>query len=153
MAQEMEKENLRQKVQILIVDDHEVVRRGLCQLIAEQGDMEVCGEAESASDVIDLLAKMKADLVILDISTRAMNGIQLTEKLKVLYPDLPVVVLSICDDVTYVKRAFRAGASGYVSKQEVSEAIIDAIKDVLNGRMHVSRAMAEKIIEAKTSQY
>lgn len=153
MAQEMEKENLRQKVRILIVDDHEVVRRGLCQLITEQGDMEVCGEAENASDAIDLLANMKADMVILDISMRGMNGIQLTEKLKVLYPDLPVVVLSICDDVTYVKRAFRAGASGYVSKHEASEAIIDAIRDVLSGKMHVSRAMAEKIIEAKTSQY
>jgi DNA-binding NarL/FixJ family response regulator len=153
MAQDIEKQKDSGKVQILIVDDHEVVRRGLCQLITEQGGMEVCGEAENALAAINLLANVKADLVILDISMRGMNGIQLTEKLKVLYPDLPVVVLSICDDVTYVKRAFRAGASGYVSKQEVSGAIIDAIRDVLNGRMHVSRAMAEKIIEAKTSQY
>ena len=152
MAKE-KKESLGKKVRIVVVDDHEVVRKGLCQLIGEQGAMEVCGEAENASDAMELLGNMKADLVILDISMRGMNGIELTEKLKVLYPDLPVVVLSICDDVTYVKRAFRAGASGYVSKHEVSEAIIDAIKDVLSGRMHVSRAMAEKIIEAKTSQY
>ncbi len=153
MTQEIDPQNEPCRIQILIVDDHAIVRAGLAQLIGQEPDMEVCGEAENANQAIDLLANLKADLVIMDISIGGMTGIQLTEKLKSLYPDLLIIVLSIHDDLTYVRRAFRTGAKGFVSKHEASEGIIAAIRDVISGKLHVSRAMAEKIIEAKTSRF
>jgi DNA-binding NarL/FixJ family response regulator len=139
-------------VKILVVDDHEVVRKGLAQLIEQESDLEVCCGAANAEEAIDYLANCPADLVIMDLAIGSMTGIQLTEKLKVLYPEIRVLILTICEDLAYVKRAFRAGASGYVFKDEASEVIIRAIRDVMSGRMHVSRAVAEKIIEAKTSR-
>ena len=136
------------KVRILIVDDHSIVRRGLAGLINQEPELIVSGEAENAVKALDIIKAGCIDLAIIDISMEGMNGIQLTEQIKKHYPDVPVVILSMHDELNYAKRAFRAGARGYIAKHEVAEKIIPAIHHVLNGKVHVSERMAKKIIAA-----
>ncbi len=140
------------KKRIMIVDDHAVVREGLRRLICGEDGLEVCGEAQNAVEALTILDKEPVDLVIMDISIEGMNGIQLTEKLKSLYPDLPVIMLTIHDDPVYAGRAFRAGAIGYIAKDEASESVIKAIRQVLSGRSYVSSRIVQQIIAAKASR-
>ena len=136
------------KTRILIVDDHSIVRQGLAQLINQEPELIVSGEAENAAQALDIIKTEHIDLAIIDISMEGMNGIQLTEQIKAHYPGIPVVILSMHDELNYAKRAFRAGARGYIAKHEAAEKIIPAIRNVLNGKVHVSERMAKKIIDA-----
>ena len=137
------------KKQIMIVDDHAVVREGLTRLICEADGLDVCGGAQNAAEAMKILATKPVDLVIMDISIEGMNGIQLTEKIKSLYPDLPVIMLTIHDDPAYARRAFSAGASGYIAKDEASESVIKAIRRVLSGESYISSRIVQQIIAAK----
>ncbi len=139
------------KKQIMIADDHAVVREGLTRLICGEAELDVCGGAENAVETMNILATKSVDLVIMDISIEGMNGIQLTEKIKSLYPDLPVIMLTIHDDPIYARRAFRAGAVGYIAKDEASESVIKAIRQVLSGRSYLSDRIVQRIIAAKAS--
>ena len=141
---------MRGKKRIMIVDDHAVVREGLTRLICGEAGLDVCGEAENAVEAMEILAAAPVDLVIMDISIKGMNGIQLTEKIKSLYPDLPVIMLTIHDDPAYARRAFRAGAVGYIAKDEASESVIKAIRRVLSGRSYVSDRIVQRIIAIKS---
>ena len=134
-----------EKKRILIVDDHPIVRMGLTELINNEADLVVCGEAEGAIEALEVMEKECVDLAIVDISLDGMTGIQLTEKIKVLYPGLPVLILSMHDEVLYARRAFRAGARGYVVKRAVADNIINAIRDVLGGAIHICVKMTAKI--------
>jgi DNA-binding NarL/FixJ family response regulator len=135
------------KTKILIVDDHSIVRHGLTQLINQELDLFVCAEAESAEQALDIIEQQNVDLAILDISLEGMNGVQLTEKIKSRYPHLPVLILTMHAEPTYAKRAFRAGAKGYVTKQEAAETIITAIRLMLSGRDYISEQMAQKFLK------
>ncbi len=137
------------KKRIMIVDDHAVVREGLTRLICGEDGLDVCGGAQNAVEAMKILATEQVDLVIMDISIEGMNGIQLTEKIKSLYPDLPVIMLTIHDDPAYARRAFRAGAVGYIAKDEASESVIKAIRQVLSGRSYLSGRIVQQIIAAK----
>jgi DNA-binding NarL/FixJ family response regulator len=139
-------EKSESKTRILIVDDHPVVRRGLMQLINHEPDLVVSAEAENADQALEALEKESVDIAIVDISLNGTNGIQLTEKIKSKYPDLPVLILTIHDEALYAKRALEAGAKGYVNKREAAETVISAIRLVLIGKNYMSEKMTQDFL-------
>ncbi len=128
----------RNETQILVVDDHALVRRGVVRLVDAESDLTVCAEAENAAEALEVVEHQRVDLAIVDISLGGTNGLELTEIMKSRYPDVLVLVLSVHDGLFYARRALRAGASGYVAKHEASEKIIAAIHQVLGGEVYVS---------------
>ncbi len=134
------------KRRIFLVDDHPITRQGVLVLINQEPDLEVCGEADSAPKAFDLLQRSKADLAVVDISLKTTSGIELTKNLKVLLPDLPVLIMSMHDESLYAERALRAGAKGYVMKQEASDNILIAIRRILEGELYLSEKMKEKML-------
>jgi len=134
------------KRRIFLVDDHPITRQGVAVLINQEPDLEVCGEADSAPKAFDLLQKANADLAVVDISLKTTSGIELTKNLKVLLPDLPILIMSMHDESLYAERALRAGAKGYVMKQEASDSILSAIRRILGGELYLSEKMKEKML-------
>ena len=135
------------RTRILLVDDHAVVRYGIAQLINRQADMAVCGEEENASNALSAIDKLKPDLVIADISLKDSSGLELMRNIKAQYSGLPVLVVSAHDESIYAEIAFRAGALGYLMKQEALDKIIAAIRRVLSGNIYVSETLAAKMLQ------
>jgi DNA-binding NarL/FixJ family response regulator len=135
------------RTRILLVDDHAVVRYGIAQLINRQADLVVCGEEEDASNALSAISKVKPDLVIADISLKDSSGLELMRNIKAQYSGLPVLVVSAHDESIYAEIAFRAGALGYLMKQEALDKIISAIRRVLSGNIYVSEALAAKMLQ------
>ena len=131
---------------IVIVDDHPLFRKGLEQLIHSDGVLAVCGEAENASEAMDLIRKVSPDLAIVDLSLPGANGIELIKNIRAEFPKLPVLVLSMHDESLYAVRALRAGADGYVMKHEAMANVTHAIREIFNGRPYLSPAMAAQVI-------
>jgi DNA-binding NarL/FixJ family response regulator len=140
------------KSRILIVDDHTVVRQGLMLLINQEPDLVVCAEAENATEALKIIEEQQVDLAIVDISLDGTNGIQLTERIKSQYPTIPVLVLTMHDEALYVKRAFQAGAKGYVTKHEAADTIIAAIRLMLSGKDYISETMTQKFLKKLNSK-
>lgn len=132
---------------ILIVDDHPMMRTGLAQLIDHEHDLKVCAEADNAGQAINAAARQKFDLALVDISLPDKNGLELIKDLHSLKPDLPILVVSMHDEMIYAERALRAGARGYIMKQEGGEKFLLAIRQVLAGRVFVSEKMSARILE------
>lgn len=132
---------------VLVVDDHPLFRHGVADLIKSVPDLELSGEAESVSRALEAIGKKHPDLVIADISLRGANGIDLIKAVRAKHPKLPVLVLSMHDEGLYAARALRAGARGYVMKQEPLDRVLDAIHTVLAGELYVSPAMSRRMIE------
>ncbi len=132
---------------VLIVDDHPLMREGVARWIQRAPELEVCGEAESASQAVSLAAKLKPDLVLTDISLTGRNGLELVKDLGALQPGLPVLVLSMHDESLYAGRSLRAGARGYIMKRAGGDRVIEAIREVLGGRIAVSPEMATMLLE------
>lgn len=141
------RETKKLKTQILLVDDHAVVRFGIAQLINHQGDLEVCGEEEDASHALGAIEKLRPDLVIADISLKDSSGLELMRNIKAQYPKLPVLVVSSHDESVYAEVAFRAGALGYLMKEEALEKILTAIRRVIGGAIYVSDSLAAKMLQ------
>jgi DNA-binding NarL/FixJ family response regulator len=135
------------RTRILLVDDHAVVRYGIAQLINRQPDMVVCGEQEDAANALTAIDKLKPDLVIADISLKDSSGLELMRNIKAQFTKMPVLVVSAHDETVYAEVAFRAGALGYLMKQEALEKIIAAIRRVLNGSIYVSEALGAKMLQ------
>ncbi len=135
------------RTRILLVDDHAVVRYGIAQLINRQSDMVVCGEEEDASHALSAIANVKPDLVIADISLKDSSGLELMRNIKAQYSGLPVLVVSAHDESIYAEMAFRAGALGYLMKEEALEKVLTAIRRVLSGNIYVSDALAAKMLQ------
>lgn len=135
------------KTRILLVDDHAIVRFGMAQVINKQADLTVCGEEENASRALDAIAALKPELVIADISLKDSSGLELMRNIKAQYPRLPVLVVSGHDESIYAEIAFRAGALGYLMKEEALEKILTAIRRVLSGTVYVSDALAAKLLQ------
>ena len=135
------------KTRILLVDDHAVVRFGIAQLINRQADMMVCGEEEDASRALGSITSLKPNLVIADISLRDSSGLELMRNIKAQYPSLPVLVVSAHDESIYAEIAFRAGALGYLMKEEALDKVIMAIRRVLSGAIYVSDSLAAKMLQ------
>ena len=131
---------------ILIVDDHPIVRRGIVQLIQNESNLEVCGEADSPATAVELLESLRPDLVIVDLTLAHANGLGLIKDLQARDPRLPVLVLSMHDETLYAERALRAGAMGYIMKQEATDHIVEAIRQVLGGNIYVSERMTTRML-------
>jgi len=135
-----------EKKRIFIVDDHAMFRDGLQQLIDREADLTVCGDAAEATKALEGISKSEPDLVIVDISLSGKSGIDLIKAIKDEYEDLPVLVVSMHEESLYAERALRAGAMGYVMKQEPAKVVKTAIRKVLAGDMHLSEKMASSVI-------
>jgi len=138
------KGSLRHRV--LIVDDHPIVRAGLAQLINRESDLMVCGEAGSSAEALAAVEDHDPELVLLDISIKGANGIEVMKCLRESHPELPVLMLSMHDEKLYAERAISAGARGYVMKQEAPGTVLTAIRSVLQGKIYVSDSMTTCII-------
>ena len=133
-------------IKVIIVDDHPVVRRGLKQIIEDEPDMEVAGEAKNAEECFTLVRKMECSLVLLDVSLPDRNGFDVLKQLKYERPGLPVLILSVHSEDQYAVRFIKAGASGYLMKEGASEELIKAIRKVNAGGKYVSASLAEKLV-------
>src|SRR6266567_7439622 len=132
---------------VLLVDDHAVVRYGIAQLINREPDLVVCGEEEDASKALTAIGTLKPNLVIADISLKDSSGLELMRNIKAQHAGLPVLVVSAHDESIYAEIAFRAGALGYLMKQEALEKILTAIRRVLSGNIYVSDALAARMLQ------
>ncbi len=136
-----------QRKRIVVVDDHPLMREGVGRWIERAPDLEVCGEAESASQALSLVEKLKPDLVLTDIALTGRSGLELIKDLRALQPELPVLVLSMHEESLYAGRALRAGARGYVMKRAGGDRVVEAIREVLRGRITVSPEMGTHLLE------
>jgi DNA-binding NarL/FixJ family response regulator len=131
---------------VLIVDDHPIVREGLRALISQHPDLAVCGEAESVSEALALAASAAPDIAVVDISLKDSDGLELIRCLRESYPSVRILVSSMHDESLYARRSLRAGALGFVSKENAAKQIVDAIRRVLEGRIYLSQEMSEQLI-------
>jgi two-component system response regulator NreC len=133
-------------VKVFLVDDHMVVREGLKTLITAQPDMAVLGEASNGESALQQIQDCRPDVVIVDISMPELNGIQTTERLKQLCPEVKVLVLSVHDDTSYLRQMLAVGAAGYVLKHTAADALIQAIRIVAAGGLYLEPSLAEHVV-------
>jgi DNA-binding NarL/FixJ family response regulator len=143
----MSKKTASDKRRIFIVDDHPMMRQGLAQLIGAEPDLAVCGEAENGEIALDSIGASKPDLVLADISLPGKNGLELIKDFQAMQPGLPVLVISMHDESLYAERVLRAGGRGYIMKQEGGKKLMQAIRQVLEGKIYVSEKMSADILE------
>lgn len=129
------------------MDDHPLTRRGMAELIGQQTDLEACGEAGDAGHALAAVAALKPDLVLMDITLPDKHGLEVIKDMKALHPRMPVLVVSMHDENLYAERALRAGARGYLMKNEGGEKLLQAIRAVLAGNIYVSHTLAAKVID------
>ena len=146
MAAATSSRSRQQKATVLIVDDHPLVRERLAELINQELDLVVSAEAEDAAEALRAVEDAVPAVAIVDITLKNSYGIELVKQLKERYPDLPTLVLSMHDESLYGERALRAGARGYLTKQEATKKIIDVIRRVLRGDVYVSDALADSLV-------
>jgi len=143
-------------VNVVLVDDHPIVRQGLAQLLRQEPDLHVCGEAEDEESALRLVRELSPQLVIVDLSLKAGDGINLIRMLKAERPAVPILVLSMHDEIHYIERALRAGALGYLTKQEASMKILPAIRQVLRGEIflsdHVSPNLVKRLLSGEAAE-
>jgi two-component system, NarL family, invasion response regulator UvrY len=132
-------------IRIAIADDHAIVRRGLKQIISETNDLVAAGEAGSADELLALLRSSRFDIAILDLTLGLRSGIDLLKQVRSEFPSLPVLILSMHAEGLFAIRSLRAGASGYIQKEEAPEELVVAIRQIAAGRTYVSSAMAERL--------
>ena len=141
------------KIKVLLVDDHPLVRDGLVNLISQEADLQICGEASNEPQALEIIRTAQPHVAIVDISLENGSGLDLIKSIKAMFPAVTVLVLSMHDESLYAERALRAGARGYVMKREAAKKVIQAIRCVLAGQLYVSdkiaALMAEKFIEGR----
>lgn len=142
----MKRTQTKKRGRILIVDDHPAVREALASRIDRQSDLEVCGEAEDVSEALRLLADTRPDVAVVDISLKTSSGIDLIKRIKDRDGRVRLLVWSMHNESLYAERALRAGALGYVNKDQATDKIVEAIRRVLEGKVYLSDAMAEKML-------
>jgi DNA-binding NarL/FixJ family response regulator len=135
------------KKRVMVVDDHPIVRQGLALLINRESDLVVCGEAEEAMGALHVLASARPDVLIVDISLNGPDGIDLLKNIRNTHPTLPVLILSMHDEMIYAERALRAGANGYIMKQEATEKVLIAVRRILSGEIYVSERISNQILK------
>ena len=131
---------------LLIVDDHPIVRQGLVQLVEKQPDLEVVGQAENAQQAMEHIQRGGVDLAVVDLSLPGLSGIELIKQIKMHDETIDVLVLSMHDQLFYAERALRAGATGYVMKQEPIETVVEAVRKLFSGEVYVSRPVANRLL-------
>jgi DNA-binding NarL/FixJ family response regulator len=133
------------KLRILLVDDHPMVRERLAAAIHEQSDLVVCGEAEDRFTALELIEKTDPHLAIVDLTLKQSHGLELIKDIRSRFPDLAILVVSMHDELLHAERVIRAGARGYITKQEATDKIMLAIRTVLGGDVYLSEKMAARI--------
>jgi DNA-binding NarL/FixJ family response regulator len=136
------------KKRVLLIDDHPLVREGLGRLISDSLNMTICGEADSPPAALSLAASSKPDMVVLDLTLSGGDGLTLCKQLHELYPHLPILIVSMHDEALYAERALRAGAAGYVMKQEPQAKVIEAVKATLAGETWLSEKMSATLLRS-----
>jgi DNA-binding NarL/FixJ family response regulator len=144
-------ETEKRKAKVFLVDDHPLVREHLTALIQREADLEVCGEAGDSPTALAMISRQSPDLVILDISLKRSNGLELVKHLKEMWPELPVLVLSMHDEMLYAERSLRAGALGYITKEEATVSVLSAVRKVLGGQVYLSERMAGRMMKRMVS--
>jgi DNA-binding NarL/FixJ family response regulator len=144
---EVEMNGTEKSKRVFIVDDHPMMRDGLRQLIGNESDLELCGEADTAALALEQAVKTKPDVMLVDITLRNGNGLDLIKDLQASVPETAVIVLSMHDESLYAERVLRAGGRGYIMKQEGGRKIIEGIRRVADGGTFVSDAIASKIVD------
>jgi DNA-binding NarL/FixJ family response regulator len=139
-------ESLAKKYKVLIVDDHPIVRWGLSELVAAEPDLEVCGEAESLPEALRQVDVTEPDIVVVDLTIKDGHGLELVQKIKAGGKRVKMLVSSMHDESLFAERAIRAGASGYISKQEPPGTIIGALRHVLAGKVYLSSRMSDRLL-------
>jgi two-component system, NarL family, invasion response regulator UvrY len=134
------------RTSVFIADDHPIVRRGLYEMLAEQADLEVVGEAADGDAVLAAAAAGRGDVIILDLSLPGARGLDLLRRLRAEHPRVPVLVLSIHPEEPYAVRCLKAGAAGYVEKTSAPEELVEAIRTVVSGRRYLSARVAERLV-------
>ena len=140
------------KRRIFLVDDHTILRDGLRCLLEAESDLCVCGEAENARTACDRIAATAPEIAIIDISLPGPDGIELVKDLRVRFPSLKLLMLSMHDEALYAERALRAGAMGYIMKQAPSEFLLRAVRRVLDNKRYLSQSLASQFVDAFVSQ-
>lgn len=138
--------NAPARKKVFLIDDHPMMRAGLAQLINRQSDMYVCAEAGQPADVFNLLPQAKPDLLLTDLTMPGRSGLEFIKDLIALDPDLPILVISMHDEVVYAERCLRAGARGYIMKESGSENLLGALRCVIGGQTYVSPRVSESIL-------
>ncbi len=133
---------------IFVLDDHPITRYGLIQLINEQADLVVCGEAESCQEALDALELTQPALVLVDITLPGESGLDFIKDLQTQQPNVPALVLSMHDESVYAERVLRAGGRGYIMKSAGGERLLEAIRQVLDGRVYLSANMSAAVLDA-----
>jgi DNA-binding NarL/FixJ family response regulator len=137
---------IEDKIQILIVDDHPIVRQGLAELVNHENDLAVCGQAEDSHEALRAIGELTPNIAVVDISLKETSGLELIKDIHAQHPDLLVLALSMHNETLYAERALRAGAMGYIMKQEATENVIAAIRKILGGEIYVSDKMASRMV-------
>jgi DNA-binding NarL/FixJ family response regulator len=135
------------KSRIFVVDDHPIVRQGLALLINRESDLAVCGEADDAQTALQAVPTVKPDIMVVDISLNGPDGLDLLKEIRTRYPDLPILILSMHDESIYAERALRAGAQGYIMKQEATEKVLVAVRRILSHEIYVSERIANRMLQ------
>jgi DNA-binding NarL/FixJ family response regulator len=135
------------KSRVFVVDDHPIVRQGLTVLINREADLTVCGEAEDAQSAIQFMTTARPDILVVDISLNGPDGLDLLKEVRMRYPDLPVLILSMHEESIYAERALRAGAQGYIMKQEATEKVLLALRRILSHEIYVSERIANRMLQ------
>lgn len=133
-------------VRLLIVDDHPIVRRGLVGMINQEPGLKVVAEAENYHQALDTFKTHEIDLAIIDLTLEGLGGLELIKQLRVMYPKVPLLVLSMHDEMLYAERVLRAGARGYIMKQEGTDRLVTAIRTILKGEIYVSERVAARMV-------
>ena len=137
---------------ILIVDDHPMMREGLRGTINREPDLVVCGEAANANQALDAVPKLAPDLVLVDITMPGKSGLELVKDLKALHPNLAILGISMHEETLYAERMLRAGAGGYITKQQPPEELVKAIRQVLDNKVYLSRDASERLLQRFTGK-
>jgi DNA-binding NarL/FixJ family response regulator len=141
------------KIKILVVDDHPIVRDGLAELLNHEADLMVSAKAGTAAEAINAIKKQRIDLAIIDMLLKDTTGVQVTKKIKAICPNLIVLIFSMSDELRYIKQAFEVGARGYITKDELSEKIIDAIRQILDGGIYLNKRLAKKFPKYELNEF
>jgi DNA-binding NarL/FixJ family response regulator len=132
---------------VLIVDDHPAVREALAIRIGREADLEVCGEAADLAEALELAATTEPDVAVIDVALKTASGIDLIRRLKDRHENIRMIVWSMYSEELYAERALRAGARGYINKEQATSKIIEAIRHVLDGKVYLSSAMSQRLLE------
>src|SRR5262249_26532011 len=133
-------------ISIVVVDDHPLFRHGLVQLLNSEESFEVIGEASNAPEALTVIRRLNPTMVIVDLGLKGPSGLEFTKSLRVEFPKMPILILSMHDEPTYAVRSLRAGANGYVTKEEALASVLVAVREVINGRTYLSPGMASDVI-------